>query len=292
MDAEVVLVPARWVFFVTAMTLFGSSLLPIYAGNKDRPERLRLGHPTMILLAAAALASAIAWFAILVTQLAADTTPRELLTTAAAVLFETEFGPAWIVRLLAACVLLGSVVVSRRLRTVMVPAAILLGTDAWLGHAAMGLGPIGWAQTGVQLLHLLAAGAWLGALPLLGTEVIRVHRHLDAQAASVLKRFSPAGMLLVGGIAATGAVNTCFLLGFPPSLAGTYGRVLLVKVALFLLMAAVASVNRFHFMPQLERAEMTRAGYRSLSRSILIEMLLGLLILADVSVLGTLNPGS
>jgi putative copper export protein len=67
-----------------------------------------------------------------------------------------------------------------------------------------------------------------------------------------------------------------------------YGRLLAVKIILFLAMVVVALINRFRLMPRISRDV---AALGALGRTVALEQVLGLLILAVVSVLGTLPPG-
>ncbi|MFX6794075.1 copper resistance protein CopD, partial [Acinetobacter baumannii] len=48
--------------------------------------------------------------------------------------------------------------------TSFVGATIAVATLAWTGHGAMDDGAIGWFHLMADIVHLLAAGAWLGAI--------------------------------------------------------------------------------------------------------------------------------
>jgi putative copper export protein len=63
---------------------------------------------------------------------------------------------------------------------------------------------------------------------------------------------------------------------------------LAVKIILFLAMVAVALTNRFRLMQRIAR---DAAALGALGRTVALEQVLGLAILAVVSVLGTLPPG-
>jgi copper resistance protein D len=69
------------------------------------------------------------------------------------------------------------------------------------------------------------------------------------------RRFSTLGIVSVGVLVATGIINSWVLVGSVPALVGTdYGRLLLVKVALFFVMMAIAGVNRLRLTPRLVQA--------------------------------------
>ena len=105
-----------------------------------------------------------------------------------------------------------------------------------------------------------------------------------------LPRFSQMGYAAVGLLAMTGALNTLLLVGSTQTLLGTpYGRLLALKILLFLAMVTVALFNRFRLLPRLRR-EPQPATIAALTRSVLFEQGLGLAILAVVSVLGTWPP--
>jgi putative copper resistance protein D len=72
-----------------------------------------------------------------------------------------------------------------------------------------------------------------------------------------------------------------------------YGRLLLLKIALFAVMLVVAAVNRFWLTPRLASprgSEPKPDVLRRLTRNSMIEIALALAIFAIVGVLGTLHP--
>src|SRR5205823_4797274 len=107
-------------------------------------------------------------------------------------------------------------------------AATYLATLAWAGHAAAGEGEDRWLQLAADVVHLLAAGAWVGALPAL----VLVLRSEDIpDAARTTQRFSTLGIVSVGALAGSGFVNAWYLVGNLPALIATpYGQILLFKL--------------------------------------------------------------
>ncbi|WP_181407647.1 copper resistance CopC/CopD family protein [Nocardioides sambongensis] len=98
-------------------------------------------------------------------------------------------------------------------------------------------------------LHLLAGATWLGGLVGL-TLVLGSMRGRARDAGVVLARFSvvAAGLLLV--LAVTGTLLGWRILGSWSALVETtYGRLLLVKLAIACLVALVAAWNRFRLLP-------------------------------------------
>jgi putative copper resistance protein D len=108
-------------------------------------------------------------------------------------------------------------------------------------------------------------------------------------ARQALPHFSQMGYLAVALIAITGVVNTLILAGSLGALLGTdYGRLLSLKILLYLAMVALAVRNRFRLTPRLSDRCPTADG--ALYHSVLIEQAVGLGILAVVSLLGTWPP--
>jgi copper resistance protein D len=91
----------------------------------------------------------------------------------------------------------------------------------------------------------------------------------------------------------TGLVNTWYLVGSVPALVGTpYGRVLLVKLALFAGMLALAAVNRLKLTPLLLALPAGSDPVRRLYRSAMLETSLALLLLFAVGSLVHMTPGA
>ena len=99
------------------------------------------------------------------------------------------------------------------------------------------------------------------------------------------------GYVAVAFVAVTGIVNAILLVGSIDGLTGTdYGRVLLIKIALFVLLVAVAIINRLILVPRIGREKKLSTGTTALFWTVGIEQVLGLAIIAVVSILGTLPP--
>ena len=160
MDAGLALLIARWTFLVAAMAAFGSALFPFYAfPGRERDRGARLTRPLVLVGAAATLVAAIAWFVLLIVDFGGD----DLVTfasTAHEVLFATPFGPVWSVRLIAGVLLVALAALRPEPAALVFLAAIVLGSEAWIGHPAAG----GTTHCLVQCLHVVPAGAWLGGL--------------------------------------------------------------------------------------------------------------------------------
>ncbi|HWK47553.1 MAG TPA: copper homeostasis membrane protein CopD [Stellaceae bacterium] len=283
------LIASRLVQFVTVMALFGTALFPYYAGTGRSPTGF--GRIPSRWLAGLALLSALAWLLCEAASMGdgwAAVIDGEIIRT---VLLDTEFGHVWLVRLaLCAGLLAGLWWPGTSQLPSMMLSGLLLASLAGTGHAAMDDGIPGLAHRANQVTHLLAAGIWLGGLlPLAGLVGRSLATGRTELATIALRRFSRVGYGAVALLILTGAVNSWFLVGTWRNLSATdYGRLLLVKLALFTAMVVLATVNRFRLLPRLTTPRVdTLVDFR---RTIAAELMLGLLILAVISVLGTWAP--
>ncbi len=300
---------ARTVHYASTLVLFGEFVLVLLMTLPAWRTVRRRGTGNAIVVTSviarwsmvASLASGIAW-------LAAEAAAMSGLTLAHAiapdvlgrVLWETAFGRVWMLRF-ALCIVLGVLLVvsrrSNRERSGFLPltigataaAAVYLAALAWTGHAAAGTGTDGDIEIVADVVHLIAAGAWLGALP--GFAVVLARAHSTDAAALVARRFSTLAALCVFALIASGVVNAWFRIGDVPALIGTdYGRILLAKLALFAAMLAVALASRGSVALRLAHGE-TRAR-SSLRRNVLLEIALGIGVVSLVGVLGLTVPAA
>lgn len=295
------LVIARLVHFAAAMATFGAAAFGVYALDRDvdatPPHLTAYLHCWNIQLvrisAALTLVSALAIVPFVAASMAGSASAAFDLPTIATVLSATEFGRVWCWHLLFILLLIVSAAFApRRPALALIWAALGLASLGWVGHAAGGNGWAGFGREVNQSLHLLAAGLWLGGLLPLGCLLRQVSDGQDDEGMvtrQVLPAFSHMGYVAVAAIAITGVVNTLILAGSLDALSGSdYGRLLSLKILLYLVMVGIALRNRFRLMPRLA-AGYASAG-RRLYRSVLIEQALGLSILAAVSFLGTWPP--
>ena len=143
-------------------------------------------------------------------------------------------------------------------------------------------------------MHLIAAAAWVGGLLPLALMLAAAGASVTVTHAVSL-RFSAYGIIAVGVLLLTGAINTWYLAGSIRALTETdYGRLLLVKIVLFLVMLALAAVNRLWLTPALTvngGKRPARPALRQLRRNVVIEIGAGAAILSLVAVLGVTPPG-
>ena len=217
------------------------------------------------------------------------------------VVTQTQFGMVSEIRVVLAIVLAACLIYDRL--PLAQPLALASGLGlvagiAWTGHAGSSVGDVGNVHVTADALHLIAAAAWLGGLVPFVLLLAEARRNQDhawaALAAQAARRFSGLGMVSVGTILATGIVNAWILVGsFKGLIATEYGRLLMLKIFLFMIMLAFAAINRFWLTPDLALPPDNEArlkAVRRLTRNSGIEIALGLAIFAIVGVLGTLHP--
>ena len=209
------------------------------------------------------------------------------------VVTNTRFGLVWCIRLVLA-LLLALLLPWPATRWLQITiAAAFLALPALIGHAGATPGLSGGLHLASDALHLLAAGAWLGGLPAFAFLLSRTRdsagRGQAALVVCVVDGFSRLGVFSVGILLASGLVNSWSLLGGPRDLiASDYGRLIALKIVLFIAMVAIAAVNKFYLTPRLPK----RAALHALQRNSLAEIGLGLCVLTFVAMLGSLAPSA
>ena len=275
-------------------------------GPSDRPangdlhevERrlLRLARWSLIV----ALLSAVLWFWLEVTNMSGLPLTRAFSTTAwQEVLFETEFGRVWRLRLGLIAVAFALVVLGfaqDRLRCTLTLALFLVSVAllvslAWISHAAAArVQPLGLLG---DALHLCAASVWIGGLLPLAIFLTRTRASLSLgeRALPVLRRFSTLSLSCVGVLIMSGISNSWLLVGSIHALFTTrYGWLLLVKLAAFGVLVGLGARNRFVIKTKLARVPTGSDLLAQLRRNVICEACLGLAVVAIVACLGVTPP--
>jgi putative copper resistance protein D len=167
-------------------------------------------------------------------------------------------------------------------------AALLVGSLAWSGHGQNGQ-PAQWHLL-ADVLHLLICAIWpIGLLPMTFLLLNLRRSNLPDRsliASRIVNRFSAASLVAVGLLAATGIVNSCYLLDSVRDLLTTlYGRVLLTKILLFMLLVGIGAWNLLRLKPRL--ASSPRNALK-LQWMMAAELTLATAVILIVSLLGTL----
>lgn len=252
-----------------------------------------------------AVASGAAWLALLAARVSDEPAPQALSEAAWTLLTQTRFGTVWQLRFACALVLAGLLAAKRWTgkrplafeRAALALGVIFVAALAWSGHGGATPGAAGYAHAAADMLHLIAAAAWFGGLIPLAITLQHVHRSpsdpSSELALDVLQRFSNLGIVSVAIIATTGVVNTGFAIACTEALIETaYGRLLLLKITMFLGMLGVAAINRLRLMPMLETDSPAHAAgiRRRIYFNTVAEIALGVVIFVIVGSLGLTEP--
>ena len=298
----------RFLLYLDLMVLFGLPLFELYALKcvLKKPVSLFSVWSFFFTLISAGIVLSLANMLLVAQSMSGVSDPGELtLHIIEMVVGETAVGMSWVVRLVALAIAfiglglrLRNAVLSRYV--LMLAGGTALATLAWGGHAAMNDGVSYYVHLLSDIVHLSAAGAWVGALTAF-TVLLSIKKASKAayalQLSGALTGFSRAGTVIVISIVITAVVNFVLITEKPLStLPGSiYGLLLVIKTALFFLMLLLAAANRFRLAPKLENALLQghyKAGIALMRKSIITEFTVAVLILAIVAWLGTLSPGT
>jgi copper resistance protein D len=270
----------KFVHLSALMLLFGCGAFPLYA---KKPDGVLHGYLRDLVLTSAitALTSGVLWFAFpgpgLGTTFGQVLIVRLLLIAGASILFARKSaGAAWSVA--------------------VVLSAVAVATIAWTGHARNGVVAGAGLHLLGDMLHLIAAGVWIGALAWLLLLLTPYTQAPRREIEHALAGFSRIGPGVVAMLVITGIVNSLFLIGPQNALSlwrKAYGLTLLIKLALFALMFALAAVNRYRLTPRLAMAAdrgSTEQALRAFKGTIAAETALAVLVLAAVALMGVLPP--
>ncbi len=298
----------RLILYADLMLLFGLPMFALYGLTEAGRQAnfLPALRSLLIGLEIGALLASVAWLVVVSASMIGAPVSAVDRATIQLVVTGTPIGAAWQVRMAALAV---AVVLTTMLRSwtgvpallaVSLIAGVAMATLAWTGHGASGEGVAGWVQLVGDVVHLLAAAVWVGALAAFSLMLFRPRAAMSAAhievAVRALQRFAVVGSIVVSLLVATGLINSLMLIGMAnlPTLPWTvYGQLLITKLVLFLGMLLLATSNRFHLTPNLAGAgteEGTREAITSLRRSVVFEVSAGFIILALVAWLGTLAP--
>ena len=305
-----ILIGARLLQFSGALILFGAPAFYLYGCDRAADQGLtqsRRAWQWRIVLSAAVvgLVGTLIW--VMGETASVSGVPSDAINPAAlwTVLWDTRFGRACLARiaLLMLSVIASLGIGSRRVLgfTQTILGASVTASFAWSGHGAMGSGASGAAHLVADLLHMLAAGLWIGALLPLAVLVLRAIRSNaldDSRAVKIgLERVSAIGFPMVAVLVFSGLINGGFLIGLSRWRAlytTAYGIALIAKLSLFGVMLGLAALNRYRMTPALGNAldtqRPTQPWLRALGNTVWTETALALLVLLTVSVLGTLVP--
>lgn len=299
-------VAGRWLMFVALTVLLGAVGASVVLRRAGAVVG-RLGR-----VAACGLAAALVLLPAAAARLGAQLgeladpgmTPAEYRGLAAAAIGHTQWGHMWVAQLGLTVVAVvafavawrnadtagGTGVGARGVAAAWVVAGVaacaLAVTPALAGHA-IGVDDHRALVVGADVVHVIAAGTWIGTLAVLAAAgLVWPVSGIDDAAAGmrIVQAFSPLALTSAALVVASGVVGAWVHLGALAALWQTdYGHVLLVKVALVAMVLGAGAFNWRRATPRLAQGHgLARAG---LVRAIVIELALGALVLAATAVL-------
>jgi copper transport protein len=204
---------------------------------------------------------------------------------------ETQFGQVWLVRsgLALAVAGLAALALWRPTRSehALALAACGLGvaisiTPALSGHARVA----GGLAIASDWVHVLAASAWIGGLAFLLASLWRAAGERWPLAGRAVPRFSALAVVAVAALLVAGVVNGVLEVRSWSALwETTYGRLLLVKVALVLPVLALGVFNNRFSVPQLRAGIESALDRRRFLQSTAAELALVVVIVGVTAVL-------
>jgi copper transport protein len=272
---SILAVVARWLFFVGVMGIVGVASTCLFA--------LRyLPGFTSRMLGGAWLVGALGVAGIIEAQ-------REAAGVSLATLLGTSLGTTAIERIIAILATGIAVAVAWRLpatiaRTGVAAAGIGAAVAMWVDVASSHAGaqsPVV-ANLFIQWAHIVASGVWIGGLLVL---LIAVRGQASELKGAAVRRFSTTAGIAIVVVALSGTFRAVIEIGTIGNLFGTaFGLLVLVKVALFLMLAGLGAVNRFGNVP---RASTVLRGLRRVGST---EVLIGAAVVLVAAALVNVAP--
>jgi copper transport protein len=294
----------RWLALVGLSGMLGAvacwiwvvypSIAPLDAGTRSRVARA-VRRLALASFSCAALGSLLglgvqAW----------NAEGRLSLAAAGSLLSGSRFGLLWMARAVL-LVALGAMLASGAswtgpIRARRAAALLALGLAAALAYASVSHAaaqPVGRpAAVAADWLHLVAASVWVGGVATLAAGLVLSRRGETERwrevYARAIPRFSTVAIASVAILALTGLYSAWLQVGNLEALRSTgYGRVLLVKLALVLLLLELGAINLLVIGPRMRRSA---EGTRHFGYTVLAEVAIGLAVLLTAGVMTSLPP--
>ena len=292
MTADTANIACRFVFDAAALFVWGSAAylwLLVPEGLSGRIwAKLRAAR------VAAAVLAVVATMVVLPVRCAmlgngwADGLDRDVMLS---VLTGTSVGTAWAWQAVFAALLLVVTLLPCRRQTAAtaIVSALLLCGLSLTGHASMNDGWLRVVHRANDMVHVLAGGAWLGALIPVALVLSRLgDSATGADARIALIRFSTAGHVAVALVILSGVANSLLIIGgLPLDWSVAYQRLLSLKIGLVLLMMLIAVFNRYGLVPRMGRSH---AAGKVLAAGTVAEVVIAIGVVALVAWFGTLEP--
>lgn len=301
-DAESPLyVMIRWLTFVATFLIIGAVAFRYSViGRLSRSPRstsLTLIEPTLTRAAGIAAVAAGALLVIATMRLYAQSVAMHSAASAldvravGSMVIGTLWGKAWLLQVAAAISALAAFAMARRGSRAGWGVAALssIGLAASLSLSGHAPATPRWGAIAVasDMLHVIGAAGWLGSLVFVLFAGITVavrapEASRGAAVADLVKAFSPAALAFAAIAAITGTVSAALhLAGLEPLWTSTYGRTLILKLAILSVAAGTGAYNWLRVRPALG----DDIGTRRIRRSATVEIVVAAMVLAVTAVL-------
>ena len=203
---------------------------------------------------------------------------------------ETRFGQVSLGRAAIAGALVALLLGARRWPPrdgILLDLALVLCVGLVLAPAAAGHANVSGALSFVaDVVHVQAAAIWVGGLALVVLALLLARGSRRQLAADAVPRFSQLALVAVAALIVAGIVNGYLQVRTWSGLWETsYGRLLLVKVALLMPLLALGAYNRRRSVPRLEAGDSDAREQRAFLRSTGVELGLMVAVIAVTAVL-------
>jgi methionine-rich copper-binding protein CopC/putative copper export protein len=269
------IVAGHWIFYVGLGLLVGGAWVSLFAlgAGSRRLLMLTLGG-ALVMVAGLALYG-------IAQALADGTRPAELPSTSLGLGLVAQAVPG-----LAAAAAVEVALCGRgRLRRAALGLATLLAAVTMLVHVLTthaAAGRLAWVMVAAQWAHLSAFAAWIGGLAAL---LVALGGRPSQRKAAAVRRFSQVAAASFVVVGLTGLVRAQDEVAAWSALVATlFGQLVLVKVGLLAVLAALGAANRFRSVPAAERS---LGGLRRIGR---LEVGVGAVVVAASAILTSLVP--
>jgi copper transport protein len=265
---------ARWLLYVGLIALFGAAFLGFAIFPRPPKAVIRM-------VGLGWLVAAIGTVAVVVVQWSeAGVDLRTLLGSSIGVGAIERFVITAAAGLLVAILMLGPATHRWQYGAAAVGASGAMLVDVLNGHAANG--PWWWLQSGVQWVHIVGVGIWIGGLAAL---LLAVRGLPSAEKGKAVRTFSTWAGLALGAVVATGFIRALAEIRTIGALFGSdFGIVVILKTVGLGILALLGATNRFFNVPAAVR---TLRGLRRVGSG---ELVVGVVVLALTGLLANLAP--
>ena len=267
---------ARWVLYLGLIALFGAAFLGFAV--EPRPPRSLVG-----LAGVGWAAAAVGTLAVIGLQWSDSQVDLGTLIGSSVGFGALErLGMTAVAGVSVAIIALGAQTRRWQFGLAAAASAAWMLVDVLNGHAAAGSSGI--LQVGVQWLHILGVGIWIGGLAAL---LLAVRGLPSSEKAKAVRIFSTWAGLGLAAVAGTGILRALSAVGTFEALFGTgFGLIVIFKSLGLGALALLGATNRFFNVPAAARS------LRGLRRVGSVELALGATLLAATGLLANLAPPS